>query len=96
MPECGSSGKSVGERAGKPEARSLNNLGRVLRDEGKLDGVEAIQREALALMRRSLGNEHREVAVFRSNLALTLRDQGKLAEAETMFHEAQEVAAEAG
>ena len=60
----------------------------MLRDEGKLTEAETTQRQALAMQRKLLGEEHPEVAISLNNLALVLRDQGKLAEAEAMLRDA--------
>ena len=47
-----------------------------------------MHREALAMRRKLLGNEHPDVALSLDNLADVLQAQGKLAEAETMYREA--------
>ena len=45
-------------------------------------------REALAMRRKLLGNEHPDVATTLNGLAWVLAVKGKLAEAETMYREA--------
>src|SRR4030095_1368158 len=49
---------------------------------------EAMYREALALYRKSFGNQHREVVNSLIGLAINLRNQGKNAEAEGLLREA--------
>ena len=64
-------------------AASLNNLGNVLENQGKLADAEAVHRDALAIKRKRPGNEHRDVAASLNNLANVLNAQGKRAEAES-------------
>jgi serine/threonine-protein kinase len=60
------------------EARTLNNLGTVLRDEARLEEAETVHREALAMRRKLFGDTHPDVAVSLSNLALVAADRGRL------------------
>jgi tetratricopeptide (TPR) repeat protein len=55
---------------------------------GPLDEVEQLHRQALAIRRKALGNEHLETTESLNSLALVLRRQGKLEEAETLHREA--------
>ena len=43
-------------------ALSLNNLALLLQDRGDLAGAEPLYREALAIRRKALGDEHPAVA----------------------------------
>jgi tetratricopeptide (TPR) repeat protein len=83
------------ERVGKDlthqpavEAELQNTLGTVYNALGDYAKAEAIHREALALRRKLLGNEHPDVATSLNNLASVLREAGKPAEAETTCREA--------
>jgi tetratricopeptide (TPR) repeat protein len=55
---------------------------------GPLVEVEQLHRQALAIRRKALGNEHLETTESLNSLALVLRRQGKLEEAETLHREA--------
>src|SRR5439155_370397 len=50
--------------------------------------AERMHREALAMRKKLLGNEHPDIAGSLYNLAGVFREQGKPAEAEAMFREA--------
>ena len=69
-------------------ADSLNNLGLVLEDQGKLADAETVHREAQSMWRKLVGNEHPNIATSLGNLARVLEKQDRLAEAETVFREA--------
>ncbi len=56
--------------------------------EGRLDEAESLQREALALWRRELGNQHPQVATALENLAAIVRDRGRLDEATQLYADA--------
>ena len=58
-------------------ATSLNNLGAVQRDEGKLSDAETSIREALAMRKKVLGAQHPSVADSERDLAKVLALQGK-------------------
>src|SRR5262249_30285048 len=62
-------------------AVSLNNLGLVLWDLGRLDEARRRLDEALALRRRALPAQHPDVAVSLSNRGLLLHAQGQAAAA---------------
>ncbi|RYP07907.1 hypothetical protein DL765_008977 [Monosporascus sp. GIB2] len=61
---------------------SMNNLAKVLQNQGKYEEAEKIQRQALKLSQGVLGREHPSTLIRMNNLALILRNQGMLAEAE--------------
>ncbi len=62
-----------------PEVGShLNNLARLLQDQGKLAEAEPLFRRALAIGEEKLGKDHPAVAASLNNLALLLEAQGKL------------------
>ena len=69
-------------------AVSLNNVGFLLQEKRELQPAEAMFREALAIDRRRLGNEHPEIAIKLVNLSRILVDQGKLEPAEEAAREA--------
>ena len=66
----------------------LNNLAEVLLDEGKLGEAETLYRQALAIQKKTVGNENPNVASYMNDLGGALALQGKLAEAETLLREA--------
>jgi len=70
------------------KARQANNLAATLHDQGKYAEAEAMHRQALAITRKALGEDHPDTAGSYNNLAETLRAQGKYAEAEAMHRRA--------
>ena len=70
--------------------RSINNLGSLLQDQGKLDEAGALLREALEAMRATLGDRHPNTLVSINNLGTLLQAQGKLDEAGVLYREALE------
>ncbi|HEY2952152.1 MAG TPA: serine/threonine-protein kinase [Verrucomicrobiae bacterium] len=80
-------GKDLKDQPGV-EAELRNTIGEVYRVLGQYEKAETMHREALAMRRKLLSNEHPAVADSLHNLARVLRGQGKLAEAETMHREA--------
>lgn len=60
------------------------NLAATLRAQGRLEEAEALQRAELALRRKTLPEEHSELARARFDLARTLHERGRYAEAETL------------
>jgi tetratricopeptide (TPR) repeat protein len=64
--------------------RSASNLATVLRDQGKYEAAEEMQRRALELDRKVLGLEHPTTLLSMNNLAGVLGDQGKYEAAEEM------------
>jgi len=65
-------------------ALSLNNLARLLQDQGDLAGARPLLERVLAI----LGPEHRNTATSLNNLALLLQEQGDLADARPLFERA--------
>ena len=63
------------------------NLAFLLEDGGQLGEAEALMREIVEVMRRTLGSEHRNTLASIGSLATILRGQGKLAEAEPLCRE---------
>ena len=70
--------------------QSLNNLGNVLRAQGRLREAEPLLREALEKRRRVLGEEHPSTLRSINSLGVLLQAQGRLREAEPYFREALE------
>ena len=66
----------------------LNNLGRVLQDQGDLAGARAAFERALAIDERVHGPDHPDVATGVNNLGRVLQDQGDLAGARAAFERA--------
>jgi hypothetical protein len=52
---------------------SLNNLAALHQAQGQYEAAEALYRGALAIMERTLGPEHPDVAMMRENYASLLR-----------------------
>ena len=69
-------------------ASALGVLGTALGGQDKLVEAEALQREALGMLRKCLGNEHADVAGSLGSLGTVLSNEGKLPEAETMLRDA--------
>jgi tetratricopeptide (TPR) repeat protein len=65
--------------------------GEQYRRKGQSRQAEIRYREALALTREALGDEHPETGTGYSSVALCLRDQGKAAEAMPLFRKALEI-----
>ena len=72
---------AIGRRAFGSEhvrvAQSLNDLGVLQRELGNLGRGRAAARESLAMRRRLLGNEDKDVAVTLVELARVLKDRGR-------------------
>ena len=66
---------------------ALANLALVLEDENKLQEAESLQREALVIRRKALGNEHPLVSQSLHDLGLVLTKLGNLSAAEAMLRE---------
>jgi tetratricopeptide (TPR) repeat protein len=71
---------------------SINNMGLLLHDQGKLADAEPYYREALEQSRRVLGDGHLDTLVSMNNMGYLLKDQRKLAEARLLYAEATQVA----
>ena len=65
-----------------------NQVGRLLYDQGDLEGAEVLYREALQAQREVLGDRHEDTLRSINNLGMLLYAQGELAGAEVLFHEA--------
>ena len=63
-------------------------IGQVYGQLGEYEKAAAMHREALAMQKAALGNEHPDVAESLDALAIVLQHQGKLPEAEMMHREA--------
>jgi serine/threonine protein kinase/Tfp pilus assembly protein PilF len=68
-------------------ARSLNELGVLLRDSGDARAAEPVLVESLAMRRRILGREHEDVAVTVVELARVYEDEGSAEKAEPLYRE---------
>jgi len=68
--------------------KSINRLGNLLQDEGKLAEAEPYLREALEKRRRLLGEEHPDTLESINALGVLLAAQGKLDDAEKYYREA--------
>lgn len=69
----------------------MNNLARVLRARGDIDGAEPYIRDALAMKRRLFPGDNAEVAISISGLGILLVSRGELPEAETLLRESLEM-----
>jgi Tfp pilus assembly protein PilF len=67
---------------------TVNNLGILYRDRGKLAEAEQMYKRALAGKEKALGPDHTSTLKTVNNLGILYRDQGKLAEAEQMYERA--------
>jgi serine/threonine protein kinase/Tfp pilus assembly protein PilF len=67
---------------------ALNDMGMMLRAQGKLADAEDLFRRVLDIRRRTLAPDHWLIVESMGNLSFTLTDQGKLAEAEPLGREA--------
>jgi len=69
----------------------LNNLGSVLKEQGKYGDAELFLLRALESKEMQLGPDHPDVATSLNNLGLLLKDQGKYGEAELLLRRALEI-----
>ncbi|KIX05938.1 uncharacterized protein Z518_03912 [Rhinocladiella mackenziei CBS 650.93] len=67
---------------------TVNNLGNLYRDRGKLDEAEKMYQRALAGYEKALGADHPSTLNTVTDLGLLYAEQGKLDEAETMYQRA--------
>jgi tetratricopeptide (TPR) repeat protein len=72
-------------------AKTLHNLGAVLKESGDSPGAEAVFLEAVDIRRNAPGIPRTDVAYSLFNLAVTLRSRGDLARAELPLREAVEI-----
>src|SRR5262249_21099921 len=75
----------------KDLATSLNNLARILRDEGKYDQAEADYKRALALREKALGPNDPDVGAVLRNYAYLLHKMNREDEAAKLNARAQEI-----
>eukprot|EP00964_Phaeocystis_antarctica_P024586 scaffold13773_cov68-Phaeocystis_antarctica.AAC.2 len=66
----------------------MNNLGMLLKAKGDLATAEPLYREALGVLRETLGNRHPDTLGTIYNLGSLLEDKGELSVAEPLFREA--------
>lgn len=71
-------------------AFTLGNLGVLLRRRGDLSAADSAQREALAIRRAALGENHPETIRTINNIAIIAGSRGNLAAAESLFTEVLE------
>jgi tetratricopeptide (TPR) repeat protein len=76
--------RALGER-NRSTLDSMNKLGSLLRDDGKLTESEHVCRDALDAHRRALGESHAQTVTATANLATVLFDEGKLADAQPLL-----------
>ncbi len=67
---------------------SINNIGLLLQEQGKLGEAEPLLREALQRRRRVLGDDHPGTLISINNMGSLLQEQGKLDQAEPLLREA--------
>jgi tetratricopeptide (TPR) repeat protein len=83
---------AIYEKALGPEhpytVTTLNNLARVLQDQGDLVGARPLYERALAICEKAIGPEAPNTAASLNNLALLLQDQGDLAGARLLVERA--------
>ncbi|HEX7071563.1 MAG TPA: tetratricopeptide repeat protein, partial [Rhodothermales bacterium] len=79
------------DEPGRGLAEALNDYGTLLLDVRRFDEAEASFREALTLMRRFLGDSHRDVASNLNNIALVLHERKDGAGAAELFEESLEI-----
>ena len=69
----------------------MNNLGALLRVQGKYDDADSILREALKIKRRTLGDNHPSIPSTLNNLGILYEVQGKFEEAEQFYRDGLEI-----
>nr|WP_298883109.1 tetratricopeptide repeat protein [uncultured Bradyrhizobium sp.] len=67
--------------------KTLNDLGNLYLDAGRLSEAEATMRRALAITRARSGEAHPNVAATTGNLATVLEHEGRYAEAEKLYQQ---------
>ncbi|HEX4955318.1 MAG TPA: serine/threonine-protein kinase [Thermoanaerobaculia bacterium] len=73
-------------------ALTLNDLGILYRDQGRLDEAEAVLLRAQRIQRKVYGESHPRLVATLSNLAFVRQQQGKLEEAGALHQEALKIA----
>ena len=62
-------------------AQSLNNLAWLLKDQGQIDDAKIMMRQAIDMVKKALGDGHRDVAYYQGKLgAILLRENPDSAE----------------
>ncbi len=79
------------EGIGKPTARLIGELGRLLLYKGLFSSAEPLMRRTLEIDEASLGPEHPNVAVDLNNLAMLLKATNRPAQAEPLMRRALEI-----
>lgn len=74
-------------------AKSLNNVGAVYAVEGKYSKAEPLYKRSLAILEKTLGAEHPDVATCLENYGALLRQMRRTAEAETLEARARAIRA---
>ncbi|MEO0520377.1 MAG: tetratricopeptide repeat protein [Cyanobacteria bacterium P01_A01_bin.116] len=75
----------------KAAASLLNETALYLYYRGLYEDVEPLYEEALEISKRTLGEDHPDVATRLNNLALLYSDQGRYSEAEPLYEQALEI-----
>ena len=88
--------ESVAEAADKagiadPTARLLNQIGLMLQAQARFEAAEPLYRRALAIVEKSYGPDHPNVAIRLNNLAGLLHATNRHAEAEPLFRRARAI-----
>ncbi len=83
--------RRLGTRDRAETAEALSDLGRLLHDQGDLDGAEPLLREALAMDQRLRPGDDSRVATGLNNLSQLLDDRGDVAAAEPLARQALEM-----
>ena len=66
----------------------LNQVARMLQDQGKLAEAKPLMEECMQACRATLGNDHPHTLISINSLASLLQDMGELAEAKPLMEEA--------
>jgi serine/threonine protein kinase/tetratricopeptide (TPR) repeat protein len=66
---------------------SINNLGMLLRTQGRLDDAEKNWSDLVVTARRTLGADHPDTLLWASNLAHLVQDRGRFADAEQLYRD---------
>jgi tetratricopeptide (TPR) repeat protein len=69
-------------------ATSLNDLGRLLSDQGDFAGARPLLERALAIREKALGSEHLDTATSLNDLAFLLQAQGESSGARPLYERA--------
>ena len=75
----------------RPTPPDLNNLAGLLQATGRYEKAEPLYRQALEIVRETLGERHPTYAAGLNNLAGLLRTTGRSEEAEPLYRQALEI-----